>query len=340
MANCNKLFLDFNKDLRPSSTKIDRMKTSREHIRDKIRDYFMENHPEYSPHFWIQGSANNKVKTQILYKDDTCDLDDGVYFFREPDVEAKTLQGWIKDAVNGVTSTTPQHRRKCIRVIYQDAYHVDLPVYCKSDKDDDSIPPELADKEGGFSPSDPKDFVEWFHCEKDEERQLVRIVKYLKAWGDNIRNKMPTGLALSLLAVDCISINDRDDIAIKETLLAIKEKLDNDWTLKMPTTPNDDLFENYDDEKKEYIMEKLGAFIDDAEEALNEPNQQKASKLWKNHLGKRFPLGKDEDTDAKENALKEKSAILSSNAFVNRDGKITDDSSTGKSVPDTKNYGG
>lgn len=108
MANCNKLFLDFNKDLRPSSTKIDRMKTSREHLRDKIRDHFKENHPEYSPHFWIQGSANKKVKTQILYKDDTCDIDDGVYFFREPDVEAKTLQGWIKDAVDGVTSTTPQ----------------------------------------------------------------------------------------------------------------------------------------------------------------------------------------------------------------------------------------
>src|SRR5690625_2589681 len=152
MANRNKLFLDFNKNLRPSATKRRRMQTSRKNLRTLIRDYFKENHPAYSPHFWIQGSANNKVNTQILYKDDTCDLDDGVYFFREADVEAKTLQGWVKDAVQDATSTTPEHRRKCIRVKYQGDYHIDLPVYCKSDEDDDLIPPELADKEDGFSP--------------------------------------------------------------------------------------------------------------------------------------------------------------------------------------------
>lgn len=340
MANCNKLFLDFNKDLRPSKTKRGRMRTSREDLRDKIRDYFKENHSDYSPHFFIQGSANKLVNTQILYKDNTCDLDDGVYFFRNPDVEAKTLQGWVKEAVEDATDTVPQHRRKCVRVIYQDDYHIDLPIYCKPDKDDDSVPPELADKEDEFSQSDPKEFVEWFHNEKDKDKQLVRIVKYLKAWGDKIRNKMPTGLALSVLVAECIICNERDDVALKDTLVAIKSRLDSSWKLEMPTIPHDDLFSGYDDNKKDYIFEKLDAFIEDAKKALNEPNQLKASKLWRKHLGKRFPEGKDEDTDAKEEALKKKAAILSSNPFVGRDGKVTDDSKAGKPIPDTKNYGG
>lgn len=340
MANCNKLFLDFDNDLRPNKKKRDRISTSRETIRNKIRNHFNENHPDYTPYFWIQGSANQRVNTVILYKDNTCDLDDGVYFFGEIDVEAKTLQGWVKDAVHGATNTDPKHKRKCIRVIYQDDYHIDLPVYNKLDKDDQEEIPNLADKKDGFSESDPKAFVEWFHDQKDDNRQLVRVVKYLKAWGDNIRNKMPTGLALSLLAVECITANERDDIALKDTIRAIKEKLTLTWMLKMPTAPNDDLFSNYEDDKKEYILEKLDAFIADAESALDETNQLKASNLWQKHLGNRFPEGKDEDIEAKENALKEKASILASSPYIKNNGEITNDKERGKAVPDTKNYGG
>ncbi|HBQ60714.1 MAG TPA: hypothetical protein DD671_14130, partial [Balneolaceae bacterium] len=341
MANCNKLFLDFNKDLTPGQKKKDQISTSRENVRKKIRKHFKENHPEYEPFFKIQGSSHQLVNTIILYKDDTCDLDDGVYFFREPNVTAKTLQGWIKDAVKDVTSTSPEHRRRCIRVKYEGDYHIDLPVYYKLKKDNDSEHPELADKEDGFSPSDPKEFAEWFHEQKDEDRQLVRIVKYLKAWGDNIRNKMPSGLAMTLLACECVQINNRDDISLRDTLIKIKEKLDDSWVLKMPTCPGDDLFDSFDDEKKNFIIDQLKSFIEDASSAIDKPYELEASKLWAKHLGKRFPEGKDEDTSKKEKVLKEKAAILGGTTpYVNRQGRVTDDSNNGKKIPDTKNYGG
>ncbi|MBO6622409.1 MAG: hypothetical protein JJ892_11985 [Balneola sp.] len=340
MANCNKLFLDFNNDLRPDKKKRDRISTSREELRRKIRSYFIENHPDYTPYFWIQGSANQRINTVILYKDNTCDLDDGIYFFGEIAVSAKTLQGWVKDAVEGVTKIDPIHKRKCIRVIYQDDYHIDLPVYNKLDKADQTEIPNLADKNDGFSESDPKAFAEWFHEQKDDDRQLVRIVKYLKDWGDNIRNKMPTGLALTLLAVECFSENERDDIALNDTLKKIKDKLDNSWVLTMPTSPYDDLFSSYDDDKKKYIIDKLSGFISDAKSALDEPNQLKASKLWQKHLGDRFPNGKDEDVEAKEKALLEKASILASTPYVKKDGEVTSNRNEGKLIPDTKNYGG
>ena len=42
-----------------------------------------------------------------------------------------TLQNWIWDAVNGYTSISPEHRKKCIRNIFSGDYEIDIPVYYK-----------------------------------------------------------------------------------------------------------------------------------------------------------------------------------------------------------------
>jgi len=62
---------------------------------------------------------------------------------------------------------------------------------------------------------------------------------------------------------------------------------------KFPVQPNDDLLDNLDTAQKSKFKEAMSNFIDDAKAALNEPNQLKASKLWKRHLGSLFPEGRD-----------------------------------------------
>ena len=119
------------------------------------------------------------MKTTIITKDDDCDLDDGVYFNREVDVTATTLQKWVKNALDGATGTPVQHRSKCLRVIYKGDYHIDFPVY-KFPKDDEH--PSLAVKDNGFEESDPKEVVQWYTEEKKKNDQLNRIVKYLKQY--------------------------------------------------------------------------------------------------------------------------------------------------------------
>lgn len=70
------------------------------------------------PSFYIQGSY--KMGTTIRTKDDTCDLDDGVYFENNPeDVDCKTLQSWVKDAVDGITDSTATHKKNVITVDYK-----------------------------------------------------------------------------------------------------------------------------------------------------------------------------------------------------------------------------
>ena len=64
--------------------------------------------------------------------------------------------------------------------------------------------------------------------------------------------------------------------------------------MHVPATPFDNLFENYDADRKQKFLNELDKFIEDADKAIEEKNKLKASKLWRKHLGERFPLAEDE----------------------------------------------
>lgn len=290
---------------------------SKNNIRNKIKVYFKDNHPEYVPKFFIQGSR--KLGTLIRTKDDTCDLDDGIYFEREIGVTGNTLQSWVYEAVKDITNADVNHKAKCIRVNYAGDYHIDLPIYYFPEDEDH---PLLAVKVSDFEKSDPKEFIEWYLENKCD--QLTRIIKYLKAWGDKVRNKMPSGLAFTVLAEKNFVENERDDISLYKTLKAIRRDLIISFKCVMPTTPYDDLFEDYDQTRKDKFFNRLDGFIEDARIAIyKEDNLLKASKKWKKHLGQRFPEGLDENVDKAEEALLQSaSKILAGTAGVDRLGRI------------------
>lgn len=297
MANLNNLFKQFDNELNVLKTKKDKMNLSRKNLREKIKDYFSVNHKDYIPMFYIQGSY--KLKTMIRTKEDTCDMDDGVYFEKNPDdVTGTTLQQWVKNAVDGTTDATPIHKKKCIRVDYKAGYNIDLPVFVFDENIEEH--PNLAVKNSDFQKDDPKEFVDYFIKNKTE--QMVRIVKYLKSWGDYKRQDMPSGLAMTVLALKYHQESDRDDVSLKFTLIAIEEALEKKFECIMPTTPQDDLFGNYSETKKNNFMNNLSSFIEDARKAIDEKNKLKASNLWRKHLGDRFPQGDNVDEDFSNNS--------------------------------------
>jgi len=125
----------------------------------------------------------------------------------------------------------------------------------------------------------------------------MRIIRYLKAWC-NYKERMPTGLAMTVLAMNHLQKSSRDDVALKYTLIEMEKELKPAGKFKclMPTTPKDNLFENYDESRKNNFMNNLASFVTDAKKAVDEEkNQLKASNLWKKHLGNRFPDGEDSD---------------------------------------------
>lgn len=333
MANCNKLFKEFDIALNVRQTKKDKLKISKNDLRERIRKDFNKNHPDFKPTFYIQGSF--KLGTTIRTKDDECDIDDGVYFLKKPTVTGTTLQNWVKSAVTGATSEEPEHKEKCIRVYYKGDYHIDLPVYYKEETD---LHPKLAVKNKDWEESDPKEFIEWFKKVKTE--QLVRVIKYLKAWCDTKRQKMPNGLTMTVWAEKYIKYSeDRDDIALKETLVEMEKKLKNKFSCVMPTTPNDDLVADYEQSRIDNFFNNLKNIIKDADRAINEKNQLSASKLWQKHLGQYFPDGEDEDIDFKDEALsKIANTVLAGNAFTDKSGNIQENQGV-KNLPH-KNFGG
>lgn len=86
---------------------------------------------------------------------------------------------------------------------------------------------------------------------------------------------MPSGLAMSILAANNIQKNDRDDIALRDTLEKIKEVLDSSFECIVSATPNDDLFGEYDQAREDKFMNNLDSFIADANKAIDEKNQLK-----------------------------------------------------------------
>lgn len=308
MANCHNLFGEFNTEISLTSNKKTKMTNSKDRLRERIRKHFKEHHSEYVPKFYIQGSY--KMKTGIRTKDDICDLDDGVYFFRNPDVTATTLQNWIWDAVNGYTSTTPEHRKKCIRNIFSGDYEIDIPVYYKINGKEY----QLAVKNNGWEDSDPKALIDWFNANKDTNGKMIKAIKELKAWCDYKRNKMPSGLAMTILAMnakDKIVLNDRDDILLTDILREIKKTLAQKFECIVPVTPKDDLFADYDTTRKNNFLSNLDNFLADAEAALKEVNQLKASRLWQKHLGTRFPDGEDKNEQTNSSTATTSGAALS-----------------------------
>lgn len=290
MANCYNLFQDYHSDISIGSKKNERMKDSKEGLRKRIRKWFKDNQPDYVPYFYIQGSY--KMRIAIRTSEDICDLDDGIYFFRKPDVTGSTLKAWVRQAVDGYTATAPENRKKCVRSIFANDYEIDHPVYCKEEGEEYQIAVKGAD----FEDSDPKAVVNWFVSRKDKDGRLVRAIKYLKAWADDQSFKMPSGLALTIMATDAkekIVLNQRDDITLRDILKEIKKGLDREFKCVVPAVPYDDLLADY--ANKDKFLEALDQFIDDAEAAIRETNQYRASKLWRKHLGDRFPYGENKE---------------------------------------------
>lgn len=280
------------------------MKKSKNALRKRIKDYFKGHHPGHKPVFYIQGSY--KIKNGIRYKDDTADLDDGVYFECEPDVKATTLQKWVYQAVKGHTPGGQEHKRKCIRVTYADDYHIDLPVLYITESMDH---PKLAVKNEGWINDDPKAFVDWFRDQKDDDNQLVQLSMYHKAWGDHKRHNMPTGLCMTILAQRNAVFNKRDDLSMLYTLEGIKLDLNTYWQCKMPVYPYDDLFRDYDKTFERNFKLALTEFIQDAREAVKTEDGKKACNLWRKHLGDRFPKCKSNASQSGKSGSKKKTAL-------------------------------
>lgn len=321
MANCNEQFRDFNSKIKLSDEKREELLMARNNLRERMTGGYSitENKQSTLHKMEFQSQGSFVMDTIIAPLEDDYDIDDGVYFIgnlpKEKRPSEQNFHDWVIKSIDRGFDDIEKitDRNTCVRVEYKQGFHVDLPIYYANNYQC----PELADTKEKWLLSNPVEFIDWFEKQvesgfkmvylyestsyfeeykkwlddiRKNDAQLRRIVRYLKAWGDFMDDEMPPGIIMTILIADGNYVADeRDDIALKNTLNTIYNKLKDNFTCQRPTTPKgENLFKNYSESRKNYFMSKLKKFTEDATLAVNNPNHKTSCYKWQKHLGARF----------------------------------------------------
>jgi len=252
MANLHSEFITFHDRVALSTGKRKSLRMARNAIRERIRKYFRENLKVTLPRFLGQGSYSMGTIANPL--DGEFDIDDGVYLQHLDDNREwptpDTIHRWLVKATDGHTNEKPLDKRTCVRVRYAGQYHVDLPSYGQLNGE------YLLAEKGvkGWHRSDPLSLTVWFREQvKAQGEQLRRVVRYLKAWADfqsGRRGRMPSGLILTVLAVQKFKADERDDVSLSNTATAIFYAVNPIFCVYNPVDLTEELTSRLTDEQK------------------------------------------------------------------------------------------
>lgn len=306
MADCTDNFSGFNKTISLLPVERNYLRKARRVITDRIRTNFKSRKQIPAFEFKVQGSYSMGTIVRPLEGD--FDLDLGIYFKFPSNNRSEwpipqTVSGWVLDALKNQTSTTPENKTSCVRVSYKPVvpgkdygYHIDIPIYGRytgSMRKSHTVI-GFNDERQWDEHSDPTGFTDWFNekCSKnkDDGKQLVRLVRYLKAWKDFQTGavNMPSGMIMTVLAGKNYYPKVRDDITLYKMLDEIYFRLWWGFWIEKPTAPENNLVKGISDRKREYFMERLKEFKDDAYTAIHSDSKEEAMKLWRKHFGDRF----------------------------------------------------
>lgn len=281
----------FNEAISIHPEKVTNLQKARETIKAKVRDHFRYKTNLPIPEFYIQGSY--KMKTIIENRNLKCDVDLAVIFPRDPGVRLETLQNHLRYALYNHTTQGVTVKSNCVRLNYVRDFHIDLPVYYMDDHTGEMY---FGSRSNEWMPSDPKAFVEWFKSKTQKKPQLVRIIRYLKAWADHTKaktsKKFPSGLTLTLWVIKYYKFSRRDDIAFFHTCMAILEYLDDNfkfsWAAKMPVQPFDNVLNRLSRSQISGFYDEFKDMVSIMMEAVSSEYQAQAISKWQRVFGRRF----------------------------------------------------
>lgn len=273
----------------------DAMRDRRNANRTRLRNGLTEAEKPAPFEFVKQGSY--AMKTMTRDPNNNYDVDDGVYFRKEDLVgdrgaEMTSLQArqMVRDAVdNGKFKTPPEVRPNCVRVFYEKGYHVDLPVYRRvvtSTAFGEEIHYELA-ASSGWKRSDARDVSDWYENERAKSAdgvQLRRINRDLKKYArsrDSWRNGILSGFGISVLTTEQFRHKGREDQALYDTTIAIRDRLNGDLQVAHPVTPGDYITSGPDDARARCFRDKLTEAIDTLQPLFEaDCTRERALKCW------------------------------------------------------------
>ncbi|WP_330214717.1 CBASS cGAMP synthase [Pseudomonas sp. AM8] len=226
----------------------------------------------------------------------------------------------VLDPICAERNWQTESKDTCVRVTISPYAHIDLPLYVipdtlflliKSNMEnrgqvvfDSAINSErdtwktlpsdrilLADRNQGWRKSDPMAMKNWFkqECQDKGPDQLIRVVRYLKAFRDKQwEEKGPSSILLMAMACQLFeSIDKRDDRALLNVVKGIPAALQNG--VMSPIDPEASLTAHMPREAIADAVEKFQIFATHLEGAINSPDAETACVWLLRMLGNRFP---------------------------------------------------
>ncbi|MGE3476424.1 MAG: cyclic GMP-AMP synthase DncV-like nucleotidyltransferase [Rhodospirillaceae bacterium] len=298
MYNCHEDMLAFHDaEVTLPETQRKEMRQRRNTNRDRLKAG-LERDNEPQP-FKFQSQGSYAMHTMVQDPSNDYDIDDGVYFTKEAlkgprggDRAPADVKEMVRKALHDDKfKKPPEVRTNCVRVYYDAGYHVDVPVYRrvthKNFFGEEETFDELASTE--WKRSDPVGVTDWFNDENkrqspnlDNGGQLRRDTRYQKNFSrsrESWRERMATGFTITKLVTECYVANDaREDRSLYDTMVAMRNRLNNSLEVNHPTVKGEKLTKGPDDARTKFLREKLNWAIDELK-VLFEPDCTRAKAL-------------------------------------------------------------
>jgi len=253
------------------------------------------------PNF-VKSLLQGSIAMHTANKSENNDYDiDIAVIFEKDDLPASALSARqrVAEAINKKASgftKDPEARTNAVTVWYADGYHVDIAVYRRSE---DWLGNEILEHAGAdWAVRDPKAITDWFIKEvKDQSptatiwskpevgaRQMRRIVRWIKSFTKAREGwNLPGGLVISTLVAQCYKPNNnRDDVALYDTIVAIKNRLDIYCEVYNPADSSKELTEKQQSlTQVKNLKKRLGSVITKLEPlSKDDCTDTKAKKAW------------------------------------------------------------
>ena len=296
MFDCSKDVRAYhNQDVTLPKTEQDSMRNRRNANRGRLRKGLKKADHPAPIEFVAQGSY--AMKTMVRDPDNDYDIDDGVYFRKEDlvgprgaDMTSFQARQMVRDAVDdGRFKQAPEVRSNCVRVHYEAGYHVDLPVYRRvvtSTVFGEEAHYELA-ASSGWKRSDAREVTDWYEDERSKSadgQQLRRINRDLKKYARSRyswRAGILSGFGISVLVIERFQQDDREDRALYDTMVAIRDRLSWDLEIAHPVTPGDYITRGADDARARLFRDKLTDAIDTLQQLFKtDCTREQALECW------------------------------------------------------------
>lgn len=283
------------------ATERGEMRERRDTSRDRLKSG-LEREDKPSP--WdLLSQGSYAMRTMVQHPRKDYDIDDGCYFDAEDlrdgdgnDMTPVAARRMVCDALaDEKFNRTPEVRENCVRVFYNEGYHLDHPVYRRSTSADAvgqvTERFELASGDG-WKDADARAVTDWFDetnrtlsPDTENGRQFRRVVRMGKkftrsreSWG----TKAGSGLLMTKLCAErFVASKERDDIAVRRTLESVRDRLEASLVVDHPVIAGDKITKGTMDAKATFLRDQLKKYLPELE-ALDKSNcdRPKALRAW------------------------------------------------------------